>query len=94
MFTLFLKHKLANLGQISKKGQLIVVNFAQNPSVIQHAKTDLQKVMPDINVQQEGASLYIKTALVTRERRKEIAAKVRASLFKDYKTALNKVNLQ
>lgn len=83
------QHKLANLGQISKKGQLVVINFSKNPSVIQHAKKDLQAAIPDINVQQEGASLYIKTPPISRERRTEMVAKVRISLLNDYKKALN-----
>lgn len=68
---------------------MVVINFSKNPSVIQHAKKDLQAAIPDINVQQEGASLYIKTPPISRERRTEMVAKVRISLLNDYKKALN-----
>jgi ribosome recycling factor len=87
-----IKHKLANLGQISKKAQMIAINFSKNPSAIHHAKNDLQAAFPDVNVQQEGVFLYINTPPISRERRTEMVAKVRVSLLNDYKKALDKVN--
>ncbi|KAI6183161.1 RRF domain-containing protein [Aphelenchoides bicaudatus] len=63
------KHKLANLGQISKKAKI--------PSVIHHAKHDLQAAIPDANVQQEGAYLYIKTQPISRERRTDMISKTK-----------------
>jgi ribosome recycling factor len=74
------------------KGQMIVINFNKNPSAVKPAKTDLQAAIPDINVQQEGASLYIKTPPISRERRTELIAKVRVSLLNDYKKAVNTVS--
>lgn len=73
---------------------MIVINFSKNPSYASHTKNELQKFLPDVNVQQEGPFLHINVPQITRERRKEMVASVKASLIhKDYKTSLNKVSL-
>lgn len=77
---------------ISKKGQMINIFFGKHPSYASHAIVELQKAMPDVNIQQEGPYLHIKAPTITRERRKEMIASVKKSLLNDYKKALNKVN--
>jgi len=85
------RHRLANIGQLTQKGTMISINFSKNPSYASHARLSLQKFLPELNIQQEGPYLHIKTPPVTRESRKEKIAGVKKSLLNDYKKALDKV---
>lgn len=80
------------LGRVSLKSpQMVMINFADNPSAIKAARVALQKSSLAVNPQQEGIVLYVPVQRMTRERREELVAAAKTKILHDYKEALNKV---
>uniref|UniRef100_A0AC34R1M8 Ribosome recycling factor domain-containing protein n=1 Tax=Panagrolaimus sp. JU765 TaxID=591449 RepID=A0AC34R1M8_9BILA len=86
------EHRMNRIGRVSLKSpQMVMINFADNPSAIKAAKAALQKSSLAVNPQQEGIVLYIPVPRMTRERREELANAAKTKILHDYKEALNKV---
>lgn len=82
------------LGRVSLKSpQMVMINFADNPTSIKAARVALQKSSLSVNPQQEGIVLYVPVPRMTRERREELANAAKTKMLHDYKEALNKVNV-
>lgn len=82
------------LGRVSLKSpQMVMINFADNPSAIKAARVALQKSSLAVNPQQEGIVLYVPVQRMTRERREELVNAAKTKILHDYKEALNKVCL-
>uniref|UniRef100_A0AC34F642 Ribosome recycling factor domain-containing protein n=1 Tax=Panagrolaimus sp. ES5 TaxID=591445 RepID=A0AC34F642_9BILA len=85
-------HKMKLLGRVTLKSpQMVMINFADNPTAIKAARIAIQKSSLNVNPQQEGIVIYIPTPRMTRERREELANSAKATIFNDFKDALNNV---
>ncbi|KAE9548863.1 hypothetical protein FO519_007925 [Halicephalobus sp. NKZ332] len=86
------EHRMNRIGRVSLKSpQMVMINFADNPSAIKAARVALQKSSLAVNPQQEGIVLYVPIQRMTRERREEIVNAAKTKILHDYKEALNKV---
>ncbi|PAV76537.1 hypothetical protein WR25_13661 [Diploscapter pachys] len=67
------EHRMSHLGRVSlKTPHMVMINFADNPTVIKSAKLAIEKSALGVTSQQQGVVLYVPTPKMTRERREHM----------------------
>ncbi|WKX90395.1 hypothetical protein Q1695_009329 [Nippostrongylus brasiliensis] len=86
------EHRMGHLGRVSLKSpQMVMINFASNPTAIKWAKLAIQKSHLNVTPQHEGVVLYLPVPRMTRERREQLAHEAKGKIFNEYKQALNEI---